>query len=415
MARKRQSETVEAGTIDLTKELGLTSFRDTKFSSVADRLPTMIPQLDYILGGGLPFGRMVEVIGKNSSGKSTFAVHLTKIAQLLKVPTLWIDVEGTADPDRLAELGVNPDAGDVFMVEPALKKDGTKDTMTVERVAEELQRILPVINKTGKPILIIWDSVAQTAAEKEIERGVGNQQPGIKAKAMAQFSQIIAPLMTNSKALFVAINQARDEMGSMFGGIDSPGGHALHHWASLRLEVQKASKIENSEINAFGVEEKSYIGHIMRIKTLKSKVSRPQQKAEMYLMADSGLDLEENIYRACFATNKQYGFISGGAWKAYTTDAGQEIKFNSEKNWVDFLKSEEGQPVRDELFAKMMARSFPNGYAPYKNEEIDICQIPLYKYVKDYMETHKEEAQPVEEQTAPVSATDVSDLLDQIK
>ncbi|MCC9083803.1 DNA recombination/repair protein RecA [Enterococcus faecium] len=105
---------------------------------------------------------------------------------------------------------------------------------------------------------------------------------------MAQFSQIIAPLMTNSKALFVAINQARDEMGSMFGGIDSPGGHALHHWASLRLEVQKASKIENSEVNAFGVEEKSYIGHIMRIKTLKSKVSRPQQKAEMYLMADSG-------------------------------------------------------------------------------------------------------------------------------
>ena len=291
MARKRQSEAVEAGTIDLTKELGLTSFRDTKFSSVADRLPTMIPQLDYILGGGLPFGRMVEVIGKNSSGKSTFAVHLTKIAQMLNVPTLWIDVEGTADPDRLAELGVNPDAGDVFMVEPALKKDGTKDTMTVERVAEELQRILPVINKTGKPILIIWDSVAQTAAEKEIERGVGNQQPGIKAKAMAQFSQIIAPLMTNSKALFVAINQARDEMGSMFGGIDSPGGHALHHWASLRLEVQKASKIENSEVNAFGVEEKSYIGHIMRIKTLKSKVSRPQQKAEMYLMADSGLDL----------------------------------------------------------------------------------------------------------------------------
>ena len=65
------------------------------------------------------------------------------------------------------------------MVEPALKKDGTKDTMTVEQVAEELQRILPVINKTGKPILIIWDSVAQTAAEKEIERGVGNQQPGL--------------------------------------------------------------------------------------------------------------------------------------------------------------------------------------------------------------------------------------------
>lgn len=179
LARKRQSEAIDAGTVDLTKELGLTSFRDTKFSSVSDRLPTMIPQLDYILGGGLPFGRMVEVIGKNSSGKSTFAIHLTKIAQMLGVPTLWIDVEGTADPTRLTELGVNTKEDMVFNIEPATKKDGTKDVMTVEHVAEKLQELLPGIKKTKRPILIIWDSVAQTAAEKEIERGVGNQQPGL--------------------------------------------------------------------------------------------------------------------------------------------------------------------------------------------------------------------------------------------
>lgn len=179
MARKRQSESIDAGTVDLTKEVGLTTFTDTKFSNVSDRLPTMIPQLDYILGGGLPFGRMVEVFGKNSSGKSTLAVHLTKVAQMVDVPTVWIDVEGTADPERLAELGVDFSAGGVFMVEPKQNKDGSKDTITVERVAEELQRLLPVFSKLGKPVLIIWDSVAQTASEKELEKGVGNQQPGL--------------------------------------------------------------------------------------------------------------------------------------------------------------------------------------------------------------------------------------------
>lgn len=414
MARKRKSEEIDFGTIDLTKEVGLTTFTDTKFSNVSDRLPTMIPQLDYILGGGLPFGRMVEVFGKNSSGKSTLAVHLTKVAQMLDVPTVWIDVEGTADPERLAELGVDFSAGGVFMVEPKQNKDGSKDTITVERVAEELQRLLPVFSKLGKPVLIIWDSVAQTASEKELEKGVGNQQPGIKAKAMAQFAQIIAPLMTNSKALFIAINQARDELGSMFGGVDSPGGHALHHWASLRLEVVKASQIKNKELNAFGAEEETYVGHILRVKTAKSKVSRPNQKAEMYLMSDTGLNLEENIYRSCFATNKQYALISGGTWKSYTTDAGQEIKFNSDKAWVAYLRSEEGRPVRDELFAKMMVRSFPHRYAPFNNEDVDVCKIPLYGFTKEYMENHKEQPNQATKEEVPETGTDVSDLLKQV-
>lgn len=231
---------------------------------------------------------------------------------------------------------------------------------------------------------------------------------------MAQFAQIIAPLMTNSKALFIAINQARDELGSMFGGVDSPGGHALHHWASLRLEVVKASQIKNKEVNAFGAEEETYVGHILRVKTAKSKVSRPNQKAEMYLMSDSGLNLEENIFRSCFATNKQYGLISGGTWKAYTTDAGQEIKFNSDKAWVSYLRSEEGQAVRDELFCKMMVRSFPHRYSPFENEDVDVCKIPLYAKAKEYMESHKEEPTPSPTPETKVEATDVSDLLNQV-
>lgn len=395
MARKKQSEktTSTDNTIDLGKDIGLTVYGDVKHSAILNRLPTGFPHLDYILGGGLPFGRMVEVLGKNASGKSTFAIILTAMAQTLNVPVVWVDVEGTADPERLAQLGINFQAGGVYMVEPDVKKNTStglmeKVPMTVEIVAEKLTEVIGAFSVTKKPLLVIWDSVAQTPTATELERGVGDKQPGIKAKALSQFSAQIAPLMTNSQTLFVAINQARDEMGSMFGGIDSPGGHALHHWASLRLEVQQASQIKEKTLDAFGSEEVSYVGHIMRIKTEKSKVSRPKQKAEIYLISDKGLSLEENVYRACLATNKQYGFISGGAWKKYKALDGTEHQFNSDKNWVEYLSSEAGRPILEELFGRMMAVTFPEGYAPYSNQDVDIRQHPLYKAVENYQKLY---------------------------
>lgn len=223
MARAKQSEknnVANPNELDFSKEVGITVYRDVEHSAVLNRLPTMIPQLDYILGGGLPFGRMVEIIGKNSSGKSTYAVAMTRICQWLGVPCVWIDVEGTADPTRLAELGVDFSAGGVYMVEPDKKKN---EVMTIELVAKKLETVVGAFSKNGKPLVIIWDSVAQTPAQTELDRGVGDKQPGISAKALTQFSKVIAPLMNDAQVLFMAINQARDEMGSMFGGIESPG------------------------------------------------------------------------------------------------------------------------------------------------------------------------------------------------
>lgn len=371
----------------------------------------MFPQLDYILGGGLPFGRMVEIIGKNSSGKSTFAVAMTKVAQSLSIPVVWIDVEGTADPVRLAELGVDFTAGGIYMVEPPVVK-GEKKALTVEVVSNKLEEIIKVFAETGAPFVIIWDSVAQTPAEKELEKGVGNQQPGIKAKVMAQFSQIIAPLMTNSQVLFLAINQARDEMGSMWGGIDSPGGHALHHWASLRLQIDKSNAIKAKEVNAYGGVTETYIGHNMRVTTLKSKVSRPQQKEIVYLLSDNGLNFEENTYRSCLAPNNQYGLISGGTWKKYTTLAGEEVKFNSDRDWVNYLQSEAGYPILEELFGRMMSISFPKGFAPYNNASVDIRKIPIYKDIENYREAYGVAPTATDDEaTAP---SDVENLLDQL-
>lgn len=388
MARKRKNEAVvDANAIDLGKSIGLTQYQDVSHSRVENRLPTMIPQLDYILGGGLPFGRLVSVIGKAASGKSSMATGITKIAQQLGLITVWIDVEGTMDPTRLHDLGVDMTKGDIFMVEPDVVK-GEKQDMTVELVADKISQVISAFNQLDKPFVIIWDSVAQTPAEREIEKGVGSVQPGIKAKSISQFANIIAPLITNSQVLFIAINQARDKMGDMFGGIEAPGGHALHHWASLELEIKKRSQIKETVTDAFGGKDKEYIGHLMGVKTIKSKVSRPQQQADAYLMSDTGLDFEENIYRAALATNKQYGLISGGTWNKYTALNGTEYKFNNADGWVKFLKSEEGHPVLVELFGRMMATSFPNGFSPYNNRDVDITKIPIYKEIKDYQKTY---------------------------
>ena len=409
MVRKRKNETVDSGTVDLSKDVGLTQFQEANYSEVTNRLPTMIPQLDYILGGGLPFGRMVEIMGVNSSGKSRTAVRFTRIAQMLGLITVWIDVEGTMEPSQLRDLGVDMTRNDIFMVEPDVdKKTGDLVPVTVEWVAEKLGGLVPALAKSGKPCVIIWDSVAQTPAEVEIERGVANRQPGLKGKALAQFSQIIAPLMTNSQVLFIAINQARDEMGSMFGGITSPGGNAFKHWASLRIEVKKRSQIKSKVTNAFGVEDEEYIGHIIGFVTVKSKVSRPNQKADAYLLSDNGLNFEENVYRSCLST-KQYNLISGGVWRKYTKLDGTEVKFNSDAAWVEYLRSEEGHPVLVELFGRMMAISFPSGYAPYNNRDVDITKIPIYKEIKDYQKTYGNAPEEIK-----VDPQEVDDLVNNI-
>jgi len=420
LARKKQSEKnqkVDASTIDVGQEIGLTQFRDEDYASVTNRLPTMVPHLDYALGGGLPFGRLVEALGKNQSGKSSAAVHFTKVAQMLGVPVVWIDVEGTTESARMKQLGVDLQKGGIYSVQPEKKKDKAtgavvSESMTIERVAEEIGKLTSAYKAKNQPLVIIWDSVSQTPAAKELERGVGDSMPGIQAKALTQFSKIVAPQINDSQTLFIAINQARDEIGSMFGGIDSSGGNAFKHLASLRIEVQKASPLKDKVTNAFGAEEENYIGHIMRFKTIKSKVSRPQQKAEMYLLSDTGLDFEENVYRACQAPYKQYSLISGGTWKKYVTLSGDKIQFNSNAKWVEYLKSEEGYATLVELFGRMMAISFPNGYSPFNNKQVDIKKIPIYKEIgEDYVNKYSpDKAQAPKEEKQP----EVDDLLDEV-
>ena len=157
----------------------------------------------------------------------------------------------------------------------------------------------------------------------------------------------------------------------------------MEHWASLRLEVAKASQFKKkTEDPATGKVSETYAGHIFRVKTKKSKVSPPNKQAEVYLISDPfiGFDLVENVYRSAV---DQYGLISKGAWRAYTTDAGQEYKLY-DKDWVPFLNSEEGQPVLKELFQKELITWFPDGFAPLNNKRINVDSFPYLEGMREY-------------------------------
>lgn len=382
MARKTQNQKKNANNptdiIDLGQQVGLTLMSDSTSSHVSDRLPTMIPSLDYLLGGGIPFGRVTEIFGKNASGKSTLAVHLTKVAQKYGVPVIWADVEGTASADNMVQLGADPSK--IFLIQP---EEG--EIMTIEMVTAKVKEVIATFGAAKVPALVIWDSLASTAPEAQLKEGFNFNQPGTLAKAVSHMTTQIGQSINQNNIAYLILNQARDDFNAspLYPTIKSTGGKALEHWASLRLEVQKASQIkEDVEDIATGKTAKQYVGHVFRVKLQKSKVSPPNRKAEMFLISDPyiGLDFIENVYRA---STDQYGLISKGAWRSYVSDDGEEFKMR-DKEWVPFLNSEKGHPVLKELFKKQMLTYFPEGYAPLENENIDVTNDEFFQDVMEY-------------------------------
>lgn len=402
MARAKKGKEIDMkdyNTIDLGKEMGLTLLSDSNSADISNIVPTMIPQYDRILGGGIPLGRLTEVYGINASGKSTLAVHISKIATQLGVITIWIDVEGTADNNRMEQLGV--DTSKLFSIQAGLGRLKNKAELTVETVGEELEYWINTFNEKapGVPLLFIWDSLAQTPSQVEMEMDYGSQRMGVKSKSVTQLVNKVTPLLNDTNTGLIVINQARDDMNAgMYGDpIKSTGGRAFEHSASLRVKVNKGAQIKQAS-EFTGKDE--YHGHTMRIETKKSKLSRPGQKAEADLLSEwiidtgealNGLDSEYVIYNE--AVNR--GLITKGQWRNYVTLNGEELKLR-DKEWVPLLK--ENRDLYMELFSRTYAKNFPTKYAPLKNTKVDITQLEEFKSLKDYYEELEKESN-VEEPT----------------
>lgn len=388
MARAKKGKEVDltdVNTIDLGKEIGLTLLSDSNKADIKNIIPTMLPQYDRILGGGIPLGRLTEIYGLNASGKSSLAVHLSRVTTQLGVITIWIDVEGTADNNRMEQLGVDPTL--LFAIQAGEGRLKNKAEITVETVGEELEHYITTINEKqpGVPVLFIWDSLAHTPSKVEMEMEYGSERMGVKSKSITQLVNKITPLLNDTNTGLIVINQARDDLkaGQWGDPIKSTGGRAFEHSASLRIKVHQASKLKQSS-DITGKDE--YHGHIMRIETKKSKLTRPNQRAEADLLSEwdigngvelDGLDLEHNIYQE--AVNR--GLITKGQWRNYVTLKGEELKLR-DKEWVPLLK--ENRELFLELFSRTYSENFPNGYAPLKNSNVNLLKLEEYQALEQY-------------------------------
>lgn len=304
---------------------------------------------------------------------SVYATYMIKQAQMYDVPVVLIDVEGTSSRENMETLGVDPDK--LFHVQPPKGEDA----ITVEGVTDSMVQIVETFKDVDVPVLVVWDSLGNTPAKRMLEKNYNPNSMGVKSQAITHMMTVLSQAIGHTNILFLIVNQARDDLSNpMFPSIKSTGGNALHHAASTRFEVQRASQIKGPVLDPISQTMKEeYIGHIFRVKTIKSKMTPPNRQAEMYLMSEpfKGIDFYENLVRSSIEQYKLIG--KGGGWRPYDPEVGERVTMR-EAEWVDFVGSEEGHVIALELFVKQMERNFPENFAALDNKSFDITVNPFY-------------------------------------
>lgn len=278
-------------------------------ADIQDWLSTGNVVLDYILGGGLPAGRIVEIYGDESSGKSAIGAQVAAMAQQQECTVLYIDTEHAISKDILTAVGVDVDS--ILYTEPA----------TIEQVFSLIEGATTIANKNGNKLLIIWDTIAATAAQAELDADFGSSGMGIHARLMSQGLRKINHLLSKSNVFTLFINQERDKIGVQWGDKTATfGGRAVAFYASVRIRLDKGSKIQDAA-------KKHIIGHSSRMKCIKNKVAPPFREASMYIYFGHGVDDPETTFEYL----KEQELIAGGTggnWSMF----GGDLKFKK-SNW----------------------------------------------------------------------------------
>ena len=294
---------------------------DSRANMNVETVPTGCLSLDIALGlGGVPKGRIIEVYGPESSGKTTVALHMVAEVQKAGGIAGFIDAEHALDPVYAKNIGVNID--DLYISQPDNGEQALEITETMVR--------------SGAVDIVIVDSVAALVPKAEIDGDMGDSHVGLQARLMSQALRKLTAAISRSNCIVIFINQLREKVGVMFGSPETTtGGRALKFYSSIRMDVRRIETLKQSG---------EFVGNRTRVKVVKNKIAPPFKEAEFDIMFGQGISREGDILDLAANINV---VNKSGAWYAYEGDKiGQ-----GRENAKTFLK--EHPEMRDEIEQKV--------------------------------------------------------------
>jgi recombination protein RecA len=318
-----KDKALDVALLQIEKQFGKGSVmklgQDVKYEIAS--IPTGSLTLDAALGiGGVPRGRVVEIFGPESSGKTTVALHIIAEAQKKGGYAAFIDAEHALDPQYATNLGVNLD--ELLVSQP--------DT------GEQALEIAEALVRSGAIDVLVIDSVAALVPRAEIEGEMGDSHVGLQARLMSQALRKLSGAISKSRTCAIFINQIREKVGVMFGNPEvTPGGRALKFYSSVRLDVRR---IESLKLGSDQI-----IGNRTRVKVVKNKVAPPFKIAEFDILYGTGISAEGSL----IDMGLEHKVINkSGAWYSY----GDERLGQGRENVRDFLK--DNPKMREEIELK---------------------------------------------------------------
>ena len=324
MASDDKKKALDAAIAKLEKDFGkgtVMKLGDPAAQVSVETIPTGSLSLDIALGlGGVPRGRVVEIYGPESSGKTTVALHMISEVQKRGGIAGFIDAEHALDPVYARNIGVDID--ELYISQP----DSGDQAL---EIAETMAR-------SGAMDIIVIDSVAALVPKQEIEGDMGDSHVGLQARLMSQALRKLTPVISKSNCVVIFINQLREKVGVMFGNPETTtGGRALKFYASVRMDVRRVETLKQGG---------EMVGNHTRVKVVKNKVAPPFKQAEFDIMFGTGISREGDILDLaadCSIVNKS------GAWYAYEGDKIGQGRENAKL----FLR--EHPEIRDEIEKKV--------------------------------------------------------------